>query len=56
MISGHVVLLHSDGDIDADTEELAEIRKWAIEKLPKLKAIFPKRIENCMKQSKAETV
>jgi Domain of unknown function (DUF4268) len=38
-----------DGDIDADTEELATIRKWAIETLLKLKAVFPKRIENCTK-------
>jgi hypothetical protein len=32
-----------------DFTELATIRKWAIETLLKLKAIFPKRIENCTK-------
>jgi Domain of unknown function (DUF4268) len=47
------IVAYRDGNIDADTEELAEIRKWVIEKLLKLKAIFPKRIENCMKQTKA---
>jgi len=44
---------YRDGEIDADTEELTEIRKWAIEKLLKLKAVFPRRIENCMKTTTA---
>jgi len=47
------IVAYRDGEIDADTEELTEIRKWAIEKLLKLKAVFPRRIENCMKTTTA---
>ncbi|NML62788.1 DUF4268 domain-containing protein [Massilia sp. RP-1-19] len=37
------IAVYRDGDIDVDTGVLAEIRKWAIENLLRLKATFPKR-------------
>ena len=44
------VAAYKDGNIDADTDELVEVKRWAIESLLKFKAIFPKRIEQCLKQ------
>jgi uncharacterized protein DUF4268 len=46
------VTTYRDGEIDADSDGLAEIKQWAIERLLKLKAVFPKRIEDCMKNAK----
>lgn len=41
------VAIYTDGDIDADSEELSEIRKWTVENLLKFKAVFPKYFREC---------
>ena len=41
------IAVYRDGDIDADSETIAEIRRWAIEKLLRLKAVFPDHIRQC---------
>jgi hypothetical protein len=41
------IAAYRDGDIDADSETLAEIRKWAIDNLLRFKAVFPDRIKQC---------
>lgn len=35
------IAIYRDGDIDADTEVLAEIRTWIIEQLLRMKQVFP---------------
>lgn len=42
------VAAYHDGSIDADSEQLAEIREWAINCLLKFKSVFPSRIEQCL--------
>jgi hypothetical protein len=42
------IALYRDGDIEADSENLAVIKNWAIEKLLKFKAVFPQRIDSCL--------
>jgi hypothetical protein len=49
------VAAYKDGNIDADTDELVEVKRWAIESLLKFKAIFPNRIEQCLKQIEQST-
>jgi hypothetical protein len=44
------IAIYRDGSIDADSDQLAEIREWAIASLLKFKAVFPRRIEQCLKQ------
>ncbi|MCL2044340.1 MAG: DUF4268 domain-containing protein [Treponema sp.] len=39
------ISVYTDGHIDLDTEELVKIREWTIEKLLKLKEVFPKYIK-----------
>jgi Domain of unknown function (DUF4268) len=43
------IVAYRDGDIDATTEDLTEIRKWAIDKLLKLKAVFPQKVDGCLR-------
>ena len=38
------VAIYRDGDIEVDSDQLAEIRKWAIESLLRFKLVFPKRL------------
>lgn len=47
------IATYHDGNIDADSEQLAEIREWAIASLLKFKSIFPRRIEQCLAQINA---
>ena len=42
------VAAYHDGSIDANSEQLAEIREWAINCLLKFKSVFPSRIEQCL--------
>lgn len=41
------VAIYRDGDIDAESDVLAEIRNWTIEKLLKFKSVFPIRFKRC---------
>jgi hypothetical protein len=41
------IAIYRDGDIDADSETLAAIKKWVIENLLRFKAIFPSLIKQC---------
>lgn len=41
------VAIYRDGEIDADSETLAEIRRWAIDQLLRFKKVFPERIKRC---------
>jgi hypothetical protein len=42
------IAAYHDGSIDADSEQLVEIREWAIGCLLKFKSVFPRRIEQCL--------
>jgi hypothetical protein len=42
------IAIYRDGEIDADSETLAEIRKWAIDQLLRFKKVFPERIKRCV--------
>jgi hypothetical protein len=44
------IAAYQDGSIDADSEQLAQIRDWAIACLLKFKSIIPQRIEQCLSQ------
>jgi Domain of unknown function (DUF4268) len=50
------IATYRDGGIDADSEQLAEVKRWAIESLLKFKKVFPNRIEQCLKQINKSTV
>jgi hypothetical protein len=41
------VAVYRDGDIDADSEALAEIRAWTIQNLLKFKVVFPDSVQQC---------
>jgi hypothetical protein len=41
------IAVYRDGEIDADSEKLVDIKQWAIENLLKFKAVFPNRILQC---------
>ena len=41
------VAVYRDGDIDADSETLAEIRAWTIQNLLKFKVVFPGNVQQC---------
>lgn len=41
------VAVYRDGDIDADSESLAEIRAWTIQNLLKFKVVFPGNVQQC---------
>jgi hypothetical protein len=49
------VAAYHDGSIDADSEQLAEIREWAIACLLKFKSVFPRRIDQCLTQITASS-
>jgi hypothetical protein len=42
------IAVYRDGDIDADSETLAEIRKWTIQNLLKFRAVFPQIVQQCL--------
>ncbi|EWS52964.1 MULTISPECIES: DUF4268 domain-containing protein [unclassified Methylibium] len=42
------IAVYRDGDIDADSETLADIRNWTIQNLLKFKAIFPANVQQCI--------
>ena len=42
------VAIYRDGEIDAETEVLSEIRQWAIQGLLKLKEVFPPFVQNAL--------
>ncbi len=42
------IAVYRDGDIDADSETLADIKNWAIENLLKFKTVFPAQIQECI--------
>lgn len=41
------VAVYRDGDIDADSETLADIKNWTIQNLLKFKAVFPAKVQQC---------
>lgn len=41
------IAVYRDGEIDTDSETLADIRNWAIQNLLKLKAVFPAEFQRC---------
>ena len=42
------IAVYRDGDIDADSETLVDIKRWAIENLLRFKAVFPDLIKQCI--------
>ncbi len=42
------IAVYRDGDIDAETEVLNEIREWAIQRLLKFKEVFPAFVQNAL--------
>lgn len=42
------VAIYRDGDIDMDSDALAEIKAWTIQNLLRFKSVFPRHIENCV--------
>ena len=48
------VAIYRDGDIDADSQTLAEIRQWAISHLLQFKRVFPVCIKTCQLQASAD--
>lgn len=42
------IAAYRDGDIDADSETLAEIKNWTIQKLLRFKAVFPSKVQRCV--------
>ncbi len=44
------IAVYQDGSIDADSEQLIQTREWAIGCLLKFKSVFPRRIEQCLRQ------
>lgn len=42
------IAVYRDGDIDAETETLAEIKRWTIQNLLKFKTVFPPRVQQCL--------
>ena len=41
------VAIYRDGDIDADSETLANIKQWTIENLLRFKSVFPAYVQQC---------
>ena len=41
------IAVYRDGDIDADSETLADIKNWTIQNLLKFKAVFPAQVQQC---------
>lgn len=42
------IALYRDGDINADSETLADIKQWTVQYLLKFKAVFPACIKQCV--------
>lgn len=49
------IAVYRDGDIDATTEALAEIRAWSIAKLLRMKQIFPSYFSKAVAEAKVDT-
>jgi hypothetical protein len=43
------IAIYIDGDIDVDSEKLAEIKKWAVANLLKMKQVLPPYLESAIK-------
>ncbi len=41
------IAVYRDGDIDADSETLVDIKNWTIQNLLKFKSVFPTKIQQC---------
>lgn len=41
------VAIYMDGDIDGESEALAQLREWAIQNLLRFKAVFPEHFKRC---------
>jgi uncharacterized protein DUF4268 len=50
------IAAYHEGNIDADSELLAEIREWAIGCLLRFKSVFPRRIEQCLDKIDASSI
>jgi hypothetical protein len=48
------IATYHDGRIDADSEQLLQIKDWVIASLLKLKSVFPRRIEQCLSQIESQ--
>ena len=48
------IAVYRDGDIDVDSETLADIKKWVIENLLKFKQVFPPVVLQCLSASACE--
>ena len=42
------VAIYMDGDIDGESEALAQVREWAIQNLLRFKAVFPEYVKKCV--------
>ena len=42
------VAIYMDGDIDGESEALAQVREWAIQNLLRFKAVFPDHVKRCV--------
>jgi hypothetical protein len=42
------VAIYMDGDIDGESEDLAQVREWAIQNLLRFKAVFPDHFKRCV--------
>ena len=42
------IAAYRDGDIDVDSETLANIKSWTIQNLLKFKAVFPAKVQQCL--------
>jgi hypothetical protein len=47
------VAIYRDGEIDVESDMLAEIKKWTVENLLKFKRVFPERFKQCDPGSKS---
>ena len=41
------IAVYRDGEIDADSETLADIKNWTVQNLLKFKAVFPAKFQQC---------
>ncbi len=48
------IAVYRDGEIDADTEVLADIRTWMIAQLLKLKSVFPRYVAEALKNMRLD--
>jgi hypothetical protein len=45
------IAVYRDGDIDADTQTLEEIKNWVIQNLLKFRDVFPRHVASCLRGS-----